>query len=217
MKKTVVGLNGSPRKNWNTATLLERALEGAAAAGARTELIHLDDLTFRGCSSCFECKRKGGPSYGRCALRDELTPLLERLPAADAIFFASPVYIGAESAQMRAFMERFLFPYIAYSQTTPSLYPKKIPAGFIYTMNVTEEQAAMIGFDRHFDVTDFALQRVFGSSERLLCTDTCQFDDYSAFTSDMFDAAAKRQRRLENFPEDCRKAFAMGERFALAP
>jgi len=37
----VIALNGSPRKNWNTATLLKKVLEGAVAAGAETELLHL--------------------------------------------------------------------------------------------------------------------------------------------------------------------------------
>lgn len=217
MKKKVIGLNGSPRKTWNTATLLHKALEGAVSQGSQTELIHLYDFTFKGCISCFACKEKGGESYGRCAVRDELTPLLDRLPDADAIIFASPVYIGTETAQMRAFLERFLFPYIAYSEKTPSLYPKQIPVGFIYTMNVSPEQAAMIGFDKHFSVMDFALSRVFGGSEIMLCTDTCQFDDYSKFVSDMFDPAAKARRREEIFPQDCQEAFEMGARFALSP
>ena len=37
----VIAFNGSPRKKWNTATLLEKALEGAASQGADTDLIHL--------------------------------------------------------------------------------------------------------------------------------------------------------------------------------
>ena len=37
----VIAVNGSPRKNWNTATLLQKALEGSKSVGADTELIHL--------------------------------------------------------------------------------------------------------------------------------------------------------------------------------
>jgi len=58
----VMAINGSPRKEWNTATLLENALEGAASQGAETELVHLYDLNFKGCKSCFECKTRGGES-----------------------------------------------------------------------------------------------------------------------------------------------------------
>jgi multimeric flavodoxin WrbA len=43
-----IAVNGSPRKNWNTASLLEHALAGAAMDGAETELVHLYDLDFKG-------------------------------------------------------------------------------------------------------------------------------------------------------------------------
>lgn len=69
----IIAINGSSRKKWNTATLLEKALEGAATQGAETELIHLYDRDFKGCSSCFACKLKGGKSYGKCAMKDDLT------------------------------------------------------------------------------------------------------------------------------------------------
>jgi multimeric flavodoxin WrbA len=75
----VLEINGSPRKKWNTATLLEKALEGAASLGAETELIHLYDLDFKGCKSCFACKLKGGKSYGKCVINDGLTPFLGKL------------------------------------------------------------------------------------------------------------------------------------------
>ena len=55
----VLAINGSPRKTWNTATMLNKALEGAASEGAETEIIHLYELNFRGCTSCFACKLKG--------------------------------------------------------------------------------------------------------------------------------------------------------------
>jgi multimeric flavodoxin WrbA len=44
----VIAFSGSPRKKWNTATLLEKALEGASSQGAKTELIHLHDLNYKG-------------------------------------------------------------------------------------------------------------------------------------------------------------------------
>ncbi len=49
----VLAINGSPRKNWNTATLLQNTLDGAESQGAETELVHLYDLDFKGCTSLF--------------------------------------------------------------------------------------------------------------------------------------------------------------------
>ena len=75
----VMAFNGSARKSWNTATLLSKTLEGAVARGALTELVHLYDVDFKGCVSCFACKTKGGKSYGRCAVKDGLAPLLRKV------------------------------------------------------------------------------------------------------------------------------------------
>jgi multimeric flavodoxin WrbA len=57
-----IAVNGSPRKGWNTATLLRKALAGAKKNGAETDLVHLYGLSYRGCISCFACKKIGGKS-----------------------------------------------------------------------------------------------------------------------------------------------------------
>ena len=56
----LLAFNGSPRKKWNTATLLEHALKGAKSEGAKTELIHLYDLDYKGCTEllCLQADRE---------------------------------------------------------------------------------------------------------------------------------------------------------------
>ena len=108
----VMAFNGSPRKKkWNTVTLLQNVLKGANSAGAETELVQLYDLNFSGCISCFSCKKLNRKEDGVCAVKDELTPVLDRIKAADALIIGTPLYWGAESASTRAFLERLLFPY----------------------------------------------------------------------------------------------------------
>ena len=46
-----IALNGSPRKRWNTATLLKHALNGAAAHVAEKELVHLYDRSYKGANA----------------------------------------------------------------------------------------------------------------------------------------------------------------------
>jgi len=210
----VTACNGSPRKKWNTAALLEKALEGAASQGAETELIHLYDLNFKGCISCFACKTKGGKSYGRCAVKDDLTPVLRKIEEADALILGSPVYFGTVSGEMRSFMERLLFPYLTYTDPPQSLFPGKIRTGFIYTMNSTEEQMTERGYVQHFKLHEMVLQMIFGASEYLCSFDTYQFDDYSKVVSGRFDPEKKAERRKKIFPRDCEKAFGMGARCA---
>ncbi len=135
----IIAINGSPRKNSNTAVLLEHALEGASLQGAETELINLYDLDYKGCMSCFACKLKGGKSYGKCAYKDELSPVLEKVLAADALLLGSPIYFHAVTGEMRSFLERLMFPILTYTEDYKGLLEKKIPVGFIYNMNVTKE------------------------------------------------------------------------------
>ncbi|MCL2341494.1 MAG: flavodoxin family protein [Proteobacteria bacterium] len=213
----VIAINGSPRKNWNTATLLTRALEGAAARGASTHLVHLYDLAYKGCTSCFACKLIGGPSSGRCAMQDELRPVLEQIETkACALILGSPIYFGQMTGEMRSFLERLLFAPHVYSQPPRSLFPRAIKTAVIYTMNVTEELCARLGYPAMFQSTASSLTRTFGiESETLCCFDTYQFPDYDKVVMEYMDPARKAARRDAVFPEDCRRAVQLGERLAL--
>lgn len=212
---TVIGINGSPRKKWNTATLLTKALEGAAAQGAETELIHLYDLGFKGCISCFACKTKGGKSYGTCGFKDSLTPILEKIAKADALIIGSPIYFGSVTGETRSFLERLLFPYLTYTVNYASIAPKKIATAFVYTMNVAEEQSKVYGYENLFNSHSRYLQMIFGQqSESLFSFDTYQFDDYSKVLMESFDPVHKAQRHEEVFPQDCQKAYELGYRLA---
>lgn len=194
----IIAFNGSPRKDWNTATLLKQALAGAAATGAQTELINLYDLSYKGCYSCFACKNKDGANYGTCPIKDELLPIFKKIENADAIIMGSPIYIGRITGEMQSFLERLLFQYITYTNPPVSLFPKKITTGFIYTMGVPEESLAERGYSIQFTNIEQLLTLVFGSSEKLLSFDTHQFDI--------------KKNKQEVSPLDCQKAFDLGAR-----
>jgi multimeric flavodoxin WrbA len=210
----VMAFNGSPRKKWNTATLLSKALEGAASKGAETELIHLYDLDYKGCISCFACKTLGGKSYGSCAVQDDLTAVFNRVERADAIILGSPIYWGTVSGEMKSFMERLLFPYSTYTDPPGSLFPGTIKTGFIYTMGLNEKMMEEMGYVPYFKRHDMILKRIYGDSEHMCSFATLQFDDYSKVLATRFDPVAKKKRREEVFPVDCQKAFDMGVRLA---
>ena len=209
----VIAINGSPRKKWNTAMMLEKALEGAASQGAETELIHLYDLDFKGCTSCFACKLKGGKSYGRCAIRDELTPVLDTIHEADALILGSPIYFGMVTGEMRSFMERLLFQYLAYTNPPSTLFERKIRSAFIYTMNVSEQQMKEFGYSLHIAANAHILSRTFGYSESLYAFETLQFEDYSKVVFSYFDPEERKERRRIVFPKDLEKAYGLGVRF----
>ena len=210
----VVAFNGSPRKHWNTAMLLEKALEGAKSQGAKTKLIHLYDLNYKGCISCFACKTKGGKSYGKCIVADDLKPVFEKIEDADALIFGSPIYLGNVTGEMHSFLERLVFQFLTYTEPPGSLFNQQIKTGSIYTMGVPEVLMNQLGYSQFMDLISMFLTRTFGHSETLCCFDTLQFKDYSKYVATRFDPESKAKRRKEVFPQDCQKAFEMGQRLA---
>ncbi len=209
----VLAFNGSPRKNWNTAQLLGKALEGAASQGAETRLVHLYEHDFKGCVSCFACKANRAQP-GPCRYRDGLTSLLEEAAQADALLLGSPIYLGTLTGGMKSFIERLVFPYLSYSESYASVFPGRIKVGAVYTMNITEAQYQADASRPLLERYEATLRRIFGGAESLLSFDTYQFDDYSKVRADRFDAVHKRQRREEVFPMDCQRAFDLGARLA---
>ncbi|CCH50265.1 flavodoxin family protein [Pseudodesulfovibrio piezophilus] len=208
----VLAFNGSPRKKkWNTVTMLEHTLEGAKSVGAEVELIHLYPLDFKGCASCFACKRHDRKQTGVCVLKDELAPVLEKIRDADALVVGTPVYFGSETACTRTFLERLQFPYLNYQNYADSHFPRRIPTGLIYTMNIPESMIEQMGYESMFERTRSNLERQFGASELVLAMNTTQYDDYDKYETG-FDKDEKAQYREAVFGKDCRRAFELGTR-----
>jgi multimeric flavodoxin WrbA len=100
----IIGINGSPRKGKNTATMLEMALDAAQAEDeVETELIELSDYKILPCIGCNHCLREN-----RCSQEDEdeMAKLAKKLLEADGIILGSPVYLQTVSGQMKTFMDR---------------------------------------------------------------------------------------------------------------
>jgi multimeric flavodoxin WrbA len=205
----IIGINGSPRKGWNSHLLLEEALKGAESKGAETELIHLYDMRFRGCVSCFACKRK--EDHGHCAFADELLPVLGKIHRCDGLVLASPIYMGEVSSSMRGFIERLTFQYVTYRKEGGTFFDRRIPVLSIYTMNIPESQIGPLGYDAKFAFYESRYSQLLGGPAKTLCaTETLQINHYDKYEMSMFDPAERKKRREEVFPGDLRKAFELG-------
>ncbi|MBO6179641.1 MAG: flavodoxin family protein [Selenomonadaceae bacterium] len=213
--KKVMAINGSPRRNCNTAKLLESALNGAKEAGAETELVHLYGLNFKGCISCFYCKRKDKP-HGTCAMKDDLTPVLERIKDADALIMGSPIYFMNLSSGMMAFIERLFFSNYIYSDEIPTVFSKPLPNAFIYTMNMTEDHVKHFGIRERFAFHEGSAERILmAKPEILYAYDTYQFSDYSKYESSIFNEEHKAKYREDVFPEQLKKAYEIGKSLVM--
>ena len=98
----VVGINGSSRKDGNTAIIVGKVFDELNKEGIETELIQLADYGIRPCRGCFACKGRGN-----CVVaKDGFVEIFNRMVKADGVILGSPVYSADVSAKMKAFLER---------------------------------------------------------------------------------------------------------------
>ena len=98
----VIGINGSARKDGNTALILRLVFDELESAGIETELIQLADFEIAPCRGCFSCRGKSN-----CVFQDDgFCSVMEKMIASDGILLGSPVYSADVSAKMKALLER---------------------------------------------------------------------------------------------------------------
>lgn len=211
-----IAINGSPRKSWNTSTVLQKALDGAQSKGSETKLVHLYDLNYKGCTSCFACKRKDSKFIGHCAMRDDLTGVLEEVISSDVLLIGSPIYVGDVTGAVRSFLERLLFMNLSYRKTDPSNFHGKINVGLLYTMGMPEREAEASGYQYNFNFHRNLFSLLSSNVQSLIVPDTYQFDDYMKYEASRFDERHKAKVREEQFPEYCKEAFDLGAELVSA-
>ncbi len=103
MSKTIVVLNGSPRKQGNTSALVNKFIEGAENAGNTVTEFFLDSMNINGCKGCF-----GGHSSRECPCvqNDDMAKIYPAVKEANIIVLASPLYYWHMSGQIRICIDR---------------------------------------------------------------------------------------------------------------
>ena len=209
MKKIII-IDGGPRKNMNTAKLLQSFAEGAKSAGSETEVktIRLYDVDYKGCMSCMACKVKG-KTQNICRFKDALTPLLEEISQADGLVLGSPIYFGEVTGQMRAFLERLSFPWLSYNDYSLTA-PKRMPVMLVETMNGTPER----NNSNHFGSMEWCITTALGEPQRIIAYNTTQVANYGNYELGGFSEEAKHAWRDAHWKEDMLKAYEAGRQMA---
>ncbi len=124
----ILGICGSPRKNGNTETLLDKALEGAAASGAETEKVTISDLDI---SPIRDREYEEVNSEGLSVVEDDLNLLIKKIQGADAVIMASPVFFGSLSTQAKMMIDRFQCVWLAKNILKKDIFPARKKGAFI--------------------------------------------------------------------------------------
>ncbi len=100
----VLLINGSPRKNGNTALALREMADIFAQNGIETETVQVGHLPLRGCTACGYCDKEG-----KCVTNDIVNELAPKFAACDGLVVGSPVYYAGPNATLCAFMDRLFY------------------------------------------------------------------------------------------------------------
>ena len=214
--KKIVAINGSPRTDWNTGTLIREAARGAEEAGAEVQVFDLYKLEkFTGCVSCFGCKAEANP--GKCVYKDGLAPVLEAIREADGLIFGTPNYLGDVSSGFRALYERLIFQYISYKTDPQNYNTKRRPILFIMTSNLPEEMYDQVGYAGVLSTYQATLNHIIGPTKTCVSGNTLQVKDYSKYNWTVFDAEAKKEHHEEVFPKEKEEAYSLGAAMVKEP
>lgn len=217
LAKKVTILNCSPRKNFNTAKMLHSAEDEAKKLGAQVKYVDLINVNYKGCVSCFACKRKGSTTNGLCAFKDDLRPILQDILESDAVIIGSPIYYSFPTGMFRNLLERMLFAAGTYMKDestgfTKRVLKKTIPVGLIFTMNITKELFPKYNYDTILDTTAWSVRMLFGHCETYNAYDTYQFTNYDNYDCDLFDKEQKAKVRDTQFVKDLQEAKELTKR-----
>jgi multimeric flavodoxin WrbA len=118
----VVAINGSPRKDGNTAQALKIIGEKLNQNGIDFEIIHVGDKTIRGCLACGSCAKTKNE---QCSQKSDLVnDTIQIMKVSDGIIIASPVYFSGIAGTMKSFLDRTF--YVA--QANGQLFRHKVGA-----------------------------------------------------------------------------------------
>ncbi|MCQ2157151.1 MAG: flavodoxin family protein [Bacteroidales bacterium] len=103
----VLLLNGSPRHDGNTATLLEEVAQQLSKHGIGSEVFNIGSAPVRGCIACGQCHAQG---LGKCVFDDDVcNELISKMDECDAIIVGSPVYYGTPAGQVLSVLQRMAY------------------------------------------------------------------------------------------------------------
>ena len=110
----IAALQGSARKNGNTAKVLGWIHNELESSGHSVDNIYLSSKDLNGCLACKKCKEKTDEIA--CVRDDDVIPILEKVLDSDLVIYASPIYFWGFSAQIKNVIDRTYSLYANYHQ-----------------------------------------------------------------------------------------------------
>lgn len=106
--KNILILNGSPRRNGQTASLVNAFADGARAEGNEVRELYLYGMEIRDCVGCTRCVENPGEMPNPCVIRDDMAQVYEGIDWSDVVVLASPMFYWTITGQLKSAIDRTL-------------------------------------------------------------------------------------------------------------
>ena len=129
----VIAINGSPRKDGNTAAVLAEMAKELAAQEIKTEIVQVGGNSIHGCICCYHCLQEGAG----CVFEDDcVNETSKKIELADGLILGAPTYYSAIPGTMKSFLDRLFFSsggFLRYKVATVVAVTRR--AGAVLTAN----------------------------------------------------------------------------------
>lgn len=117
----ITAIVGSYHKGGMVDSAVDEILAIAAGAGADVRKFDLLDCRIEFCRNCQLCVQTAGETRAQCVIDDDMSGILDRIDASDAIVLASPMNFRSMTAIMKRFVERLIpYGYWPWSMNAPA-------------------------------------------------------------------------------------------------
>lgn len=183
----VLGINASPRSGGNSQLLLERALEGAASAGAEVSTLVLSSLKI---SPVREEEYENISGSGLSVVEDGMSTVFKGIMKADVIIIASPIFFGSITAQAKAMIDRFQCVWLSKKVFGMEIFKSRKKGAFI-CVEATDRQD-------FFDNAKFIVRHFFATIN-------------AKYAAELLAAGLDKKGKVLERPELLEKAFELGK------
>lgn len=101
MGKKCLIISTSLRDGSNSSIIAEAFAKGAKEGGNDVELVSLQNKSISFCKGCAVCEETH-----KCVIGDDANAIAEKALVADILVFATPIYFGCMSGQMKTVLDR---------------------------------------------------------------------------------------------------------------
>jgi len=150
----IVTIYGGPRVDGNTATVLGWVEDALREKQRTVERFDVNSLDVRGCQGCYACAES--TDAPGCVVQDDMQKIIAAMLDAEAIVYASPLYMWGVTGQLKLVYDRGMCLVKDYMGPNHRSFVEDAKAALVMTCMGPVENNAEWARDQFLQYADYA-------------------------------------------------------------